>query len=170
MLISHCKVFALLFLCLCNPFQKDHYDHRSALLLAVWQGRYYNMQKSPIHNKLYSMKIQKLCCQVSWKSLLVTRCPCDFSERSNWNNVCVDVHHLLHLRVKQLLYGVVKYSIISSSLPSGIWWWRKCKKTFVLSYIHFHFICWRQCPSFRGHLHQADTSILLGAAHTSLFN
>lgn len=83
MLISHRKVFALLFLCLCNPFQKDHYDHDSALLLAGWQGRYYNTQKSPIHNKLYPMKVQKLCCQTSLKSLSVTHCPCAFSERSN---------------------------------------------------------------------------------------
>lgn len=83
MLIPHHKVFALLFLCLCNPFEKDHYDHRSALLLAVWQTRYYNTQKSPIHNKLYSMKVQKLCCQRSLKSLSVTCCPCAFWERSN---------------------------------------------------------------------------------------
>lgn len=54
MLISHCKVFTLLFLCLCNPFQKDHYDHRFALLLAIWQGRYYKTQKSPIHKKIFN--------------------------------------------------------------------------------------------------------------------
>jgi len=83
MLISYRRLFALLFLCLCNPFQKDQYYHHSALLLAVWQGTYYNTQKSPIHNKLYSMQVPKLCCQMSLKSLSVICCPCSFSERSN---------------------------------------------------------------------------------------
>lgn len=44
------NVFVLLFLCLCNPFQKDHYNHYSALLPAVWHGRYNTTQKSPFHN------------------------------------------------------------------------------------------------------------------------
>lgn len=50
LLIPHHNIFVLLFLCFCNLFQKDYYDHCSALLLAVWDGRYYKS----IHNKIFN--------------------------------------------------------------------------------------------------------------------
>lgn len=83
LLIPHHNIFVLLFLCFCNLFQKDYYDHCSALLLAVWDGRYY---KSPIHNKIIQWKF-KNCVVGGAGSLsvsLTTHFPCAFSEMSNW--------------------------------------------------------------------------------------